>query len=192
MNLPPCTNGSEYRNQLILSNQALVETIVQEVIGRYGIRHYHDDLLGAGLLGLTKACDRISERPEEIPVSVWLRRQIKAEIQTEVSYMFLIRVPDRSLRRKKDAIKMPKRVAFADRRQLKGLMNEGLREFEDREAVERFLYNETERTIIRKRFEGYSDPEISEAIGVSVQTVNRIRHEIARRFENESTEKGWS
>lgn len=51
--------------------------------------------------------------------------------------------------------------------------------------IQELCKDDTERTIVKKRVDGYKDDEIAVEIGLSVSGVHRIRMKIKARFETE-------
>lgn len=180
------------RDRLIEANIGLVHTRVRAFLTSFPkLRYLRNDMIAAGLLALTKACERmrlegpVTGRNPTGYIYVCVSNAIGHLVEREIST-----VPDRTqrlARQKGHALRAPRHVSFGDRdipdcREMV--------ESETMAAIDAACQTDLDRTIVRMRREGHSDQDIADATDIARATIWVLRREIYARFLEQTGLKG--
>ena len=157
------------RQRMIEANMRLVAYKVEQFLAtRPQFEYMKDDLLSEGFVGLTKGVNWIRDQAVADPTA-YLAQCIRKHLLSAVEVADIVRAP----RNKKRLVRQPiaGAAAYAPDTQHEVL-----------ESIVDVCDDETERTIVSLRAEGYSDAEIAGRVGLSRSRVSTLRKEIAEKF----------
>lgn len=175
------------RDELILGHLRLAKYLANRVRRRYG--GDSADLLGAATLKLIECVDRLVSGEKVMldgNISRWLACRMLGAVRTEVCNRALIRIPAPTLFRraaKGETLKL-KCQELSDT--LLGhhpvQKNPDIEEFDRLEEVRSILKSDLEHKVFDLRYQGLSDNEIGDLLGMNPRSIFRIRSEIGKRF----------
>lgn len=180
----------EARDELVVGHLRLGKYLVGRVRRQYG--GDSGDLLGAATLTLIKCVDRLASGDKVLSdgnISRWLTIEMIGAMRAEICNSALVRIPKATLLRHVAAgsrmgmtrldltdavlgsVSNPKRYEDQDRAEMERL-----------DRVKSILKTDLEHKVFDLRYQGLSDTEIGDLIGMNPRSVFRIREDIGKRF----------
>lgn len=181
------------RDELITGHLRLAKHLACKTYRRYGGEK--NDLLGAATLKLVECVDRLVSGEKVMldgNISRWLACRMIGAIKTELYNRAVIRIPaSTSFRRaaKGEAVKL-KYQELSDSTLGHALIqnNSDIEEYDRLEEARSILKSDLEHRVFDLRYQGLSDNEIGDLLGMNPRSILRIRSEIGKRFSESKDE----
>ncbi len=166
------------KDELIMGHLRLAKYLVRRTRQRYG--GDSGDLLGAATLALVKCVDRLIKGEKDGNISRWLVCCMVGAIRNEICNRSVIQIPKTTLFRRAangEAVRL-KCQEFTDL----GCTSPDIDEIDRLDEVHSVLKSDLEHKVFDLRYQGLSDTEIGDVLGLSTRTIFNVRSTIGKHF----------
>lgn len=177
------SNLPESKDELILGHMRLAKYLVKKISRRWHNAN-RNDLLGAAILALVDYVNRLATGEKLMVdgnISRLLARVMINAMQTELCNSTLIRIPARTLFRRVSQ-NQTARINCRELLDNQYTINTDIEEIDQLEEVRSILKNDLEHEVFDLRYQGLSDTEIGDVLGMNPRSVFRIREDIGKRY----------